>query len=169
MSYAGRFWPSNRPARDAQPRTDISVNLAHLARRYDCGDASKCPRRIWLSRRQSHVSEQSPGALVEPRHEAGACRGCETLAAAQSQSTCSAQHAWIAGRAQPARRFLMGKSALVVERACCRPVPNSIATYSHAASNRETATLLLVRAGQRAAHTLQLRGYSAGACPPVDP
>ena len=61
----------------------------------------------------------------------------------------------------------MGKSALVVERARCRPVPNLIATYSHAASNRETVTLLLVRAGQRAAHTLQLRGYNAGACPPT--
>ena len=77
-----------------------------------------------LSLWQSHV-EKALGALVERQHEAGARRGCATLAAAQSQSTCSAQHARIAICAQPAHRVLVGKSALVVERArCqCRPSP----------------------------------------------
>ena len=107
-----------------QLRTDISVYLAHLAKRYDCRVVSESPQRIWLSLWQSHV-DKALGALVERQHEAGARRGCATLAAAQSQSTCSAQHARIAGRAQPAHRFLVGKSARVVERArCqCRPSP----------------------------------------------
>ena len=107
-----------------QLRTDISVYLAHLAKRYDCRVVSESPQRIWLSLWQSHV-DKALGALVEPSHEAGARRGCATLAAAQSQSTCSAQHARIAGRAQPAHRVLVGKSARVVERArCqCRPSP----------------------------------------------
>ena len=65
--------------------------------------------------------------------------------------------------------FSWVKSALVVERAHYRPSPNSIATYSHAASNRETVALRWVRADQRAAYTLQLRGYNAGAGSPTHP
>ena len=60
-------------------------------------------------RLQSHVSKALV-ALVEPEHEAGACGGCATLAAAQLQSTCRDRHARIAGRARSAHRFLTGKS-----------------------------------------------------------
>ena len=48
-----------------QLRTDISVYLAHLAKRYDCRVVSESPQRIWLSLWQSHV-DKALRALVEP-------------------------------------------------------------------------------------------------------
>ena len=48
-----------------QLRTDISVYLAHLAKRYDCRVVSESPQRIWLSLWQSHV-DKAFRALVEP-------------------------------------------------------------------------------------------------------
>ena len=47
------------------------------------------------------------------------------------------------------------------------PIANFRLTASHAASQRATVALRWVRANQRAARPLQLRGHNTGTCPPT--